>query len=146
MAGGIALLCTAPWVLIGAVVIALLPMLPIALRWGAPPLLVLLCAAWAWAAWSYPSLRYRHTSYRVDARGIEIRKGVWWRRVQCVPRSRIQHTDVSQGPVERRFGLATLSVFTAGTEYSRISLGGLAHEDALRIRDHLIAGSEGDGV
>ena len=44
-----------------------------------------------------------------------------------VPRSRVQHTDVSQGPVERRFGLGTLVIYTAGTDYARVDLAGLDH-------------------
>ena len=61
-----------------------------------------------------------------------------WRTVVTVPRSRVQHTDVSQGPLERRFGLGTLVVYTAGTDHARVSLGGLAHAHALRIREQLL--------
>ncbi len=64
--------------------------------------------------------------------------------VVTVPRSRVQHTDVSQGPIERTYDLATLIIYTAGTHYASISLGGLSHETALFIRDHLIAGGEKD--
>jgi membrane protein YdbS with pleckstrin-like domain len=100
------------------------------------------------AVWSigWPVLAYRRTSYRVDEQGIQIRRGVLWRTVSSVPRSRVQHTDVSQGPLERSFGLATLIVHTAGTHNASVSLGGLEHQVALRIRDHLIEGGEGDAV
>jgi hypothetical protein len=91
-------------------------------------------------------LEHRHTSYRIDGAGIEIRRGVWWRKVTHVPRSRIQHTDVSQGPIERGFGLATLHVFTAGTEHAEVALGGLSHATALAVRDHLLAGRDDDVV
>jgi len=60
-----------------------------------------------------------------------------------VPRSRIQHTDVTQGPYERRFGLATLVVYTAGTEHASIPIEGLSHETALAFRDALLARGEG---
>ena len=56
-----------------------------------------------------------------------------------MPRSRIQHTDVTQGPYERRFGLATLVVYTAGTENASIPIEGLGHETALAFRDALLA-------
>ena len=62
-------------------------------------------AALTWLAERWPQIDYRYTSYRVDDLGIEIRRGVFWRAVINVPRSRVQHTDVSQGPLERRFGL-----------------------------------------
>jgi len=94
----------------------------------------------------WPALSYRHTSYRVSAWGMRIRRGVLWRTISSVPRSRVQHTDVSQGPIERSFGLATLVIYTAGTHHASVSLGGLTHDTALHIRDHLIAGGEDDAV
>lgn len=93
-----------------------------------------------------PLWRYRHTRYRVDAHGIEISRGKTWHRVITVPRSRVQHTDVSQGPLERRFGLATLIVYTAGTEHSAVPLAGLAHPTALALRDDLLHAGRADAV
>jgi membrane protein YdbS with pleckstrin-like domain len=61
----------------------------------------------------------------------------------------VQHIDVAQGPLERRYGLATLSIYTAGTEYARVDLPGLRHERAVAIRDHLLPGHDrdaGDGT
>ena len=58
-----------------------------------------------------------------------------WRKVINVPRSRVQHTDVSQGPLERGHGLGTLVIYTAGTDHARVDLPGLDHATALRIRD-----------
>jgi membrane protein YdbS with pleckstrin-like domain len=97
-----------------------------------------LLALLAWVLQRWPALDYRHLSYRVDQAGLEIRRGVFWRRVINVPRSRIQHTDVSQGPVERQYGLGTLAIHTAGTEHARVELPGLRHDVALAIRDHLL--------
>jgi membrane protein YdbS with pleckstrin-like domain len=97
-------------------------------------------------AWRWPVLEHRHSAYRLDRDGIEIRRGVLWRGVANVPRSRIQHTDVSQGPLERNFELSTLHVFTAGTANSEVTLPGLEHERALRIRNHLLTGGEDDSV
>ena len=94
----------------------------------------------AWAVWSVrrPVIAYRHASYRLDEYGIEIREGVIWRRVINVPRSRVQHIDVSQGPFERRYGIGTLSIYTAGVSHAMVSLPGLDHGLALRIRDYLL--------
>lgn len=100
----------------------------------------------AWWGERWPAIEYRHTTYRVDAGGIEIRRGVVFRRVINVPRTRIQHTDVSQGPLERRFGLGSLIVHTAGTSYARVELSGLEHGLALRIRDFLLPRDTHDAV
>jgi hypothetical protein len=82
----------------------------------------------------------------VEADGLQIRRGVFWRTVIDVPRSRVQHTDVSQGPLERRFGLGALVVYTAGTDHSRVDLRGLSHDTAFAIRDHLLPHQRDDAV
>jgi len=104
----------------------------------APPLL--------WLATGWPRRSYERYSYRVDDAGIEIRSGVVFRRVTTVPRTRVQHTDVAQGPVERRFGLGTLVVYTAGTQFARVSLPGLEHGTAVAIRDRLLPRDGADAV
>jgi hypothetical protein len=107
---------------------------------------VLVTAGFGWLAQYWPEIEHRYTFYKIDARALEIRRGVLFRRVITVPRSRVQHIDVSQGPLERAYGLASLSVYTAGTEHSEVSLKGLAHEIAMAVRDHLLPGLEDDGV
>ncbi len=100
----------------------------------------------AWHGQRWPAIDYRHVSYRVDEHGIEIRRGVFWRKVINVPRSRVQHTDVSQGPLERRYGLGTLVIYTAGTDHAKVMLGGLDHEVAMQIREHLMPERGPDAV
>jgi membrane protein YdbS with pleckstrin-like domain len=114
---------------------------------------LLIAAAWpivtgllAWHAWAWPPIDFRHHTYRVDDLGIEIRRGVIWRRVINVPRSRVQHIDVSQGPIERRFGLGGVAIYTAGTEYAMVPLRGITHETALWVRDRLLPKEEQDAV
>ncbi len=117
--------------------------------WIAGPLVVTWAAAvglLAWHAGRWPRLEYEHTRYRVSADGLEIRRGVYWRTVTRVPRSRVQHTDVSQGPLERRYGLGTLVLYTAGTNHARVVLPGLAYERALALRDRLKPEGAGDAV
>ncbi len=86
----------------------------------------------------WPNAAYRRLHYIVTTRGVEIHRGLFWRRVINVPRSRIQHTDVVQGPLMRRYRLAALVIHTAGTQNSTITLEGLSHADALALRDYLI--------
>ena len=117
------------------------------------PLFFLQFAVWLglmllalWHALRWPARAYEHTSYRVDDQGIEIRRGVYWRVVINVPRSRVQHIDVSQGPIERRYGLGTLVIYTAGTEHAKVELEGLEHGRALQIREHLLPSGASDAV
>lgn len=94
-----------------------------------------------------PPLRWRYAAWRVDPQAVEILTGVWWRRGVTIPRTRLQHLDVVQGPLQRRFGLATLVLHTAGTADASVPLAGLAHQVALALRAELAAGPRpGDGV
>lgn len=97
-------------------------------------------------SWIWPAIYYRHLRYGVDATGILIQRGVLWRSYIALPRVRIQHTDVSQGPLQRRFGVGTLKLYTAGSRHTMIELTGLAHNDALALRDALLAESSASGV
>ena len=112
--------------------------MPRVLRLALPGLWMVLAIFGAWHAYRWPALAYQHTFYRIDEHGIEIRKGVYWRIVINVPRSRVQHIDVSQGPIERRYGLGTLVIYTAGTDHAKVQLSGLEHGRAFRIREHLL--------
>ncbi len=100
----------------------------------------------AWWLHKWPALSHEYASFTVNAEGIEIRRGVLWRTVISVPRSRVQHTDVSQGPLERRYGLGTLDIYTAGTDHAKVDLHGLDHENALEIRNHLLPLEAPDAV
>lgn len=110
------------------------------------PAWTLVGALIGWFSWSWPAVEYRHTSYILDENGIEIRAGVVWRAVMSVPRSRVQHIDVSQGPIERAYGLGRLVIYTAGTDHSRVELGGLSHAVALALRDYLLPQGEADAL
>lgn len=88
--------------------------------------------------WWFPRLAYDRAVWRRDAIGFEIRRGVWWRHRIVVPRTRIQHSDIEQGPLERYFGLSRLILHTAGTKNASVELAGLRSEIAETLRDALI--------
>jgi len=84
-----------------------------------------------------PERRYRRWGYRQEGRGIRIASGLIVRRETVVPYDRVQHIDISRGPIERFFSVATLTLHTAGSYNSTVDLPGLAHEDAERMRDEI---------
>ena len=90
--------------------------------------------------------RWRRTSWLLDEAGFNLRRGQWWRSETRVPQSRVQHLDVRRGPLQRRFGLSTLVIHTAGTRYSAVTVDGLDAEDAERLRDALARQDDDDDV
>ena len=89
--------------------------------------------------WRLGNLRYARTGFALDDAGLRIRRGLWWRSETLVPRSRVQHTDINHGPLDRRLGLATLRVYTAGTRLASVALDGLPEARAIALRDALVA-------
>lgn len=92
----------------------------------------LLLFAWAMLM---PKRRYRSWGYKLDEDELHIQHGIWTRVRTIVPFGRVQHIDVAQGPLERRFGVGTLILHTAGTRNSAVGLPGLQFGEAGRIRD-----------
>lgn len=90
----------------------------------------------------WPILSYRRYLYRVDESRLQLRRGVLWREVLDVPRNRIQHTDVGQGPIERQFGISHLIVHTAGTTSASVRLPGLREDNAYKLRDELLGAQD----
>ncbi|HST46033.1 MAG TPA: PH domain-containing protein [Luteimonas sp.] len=110
----------------------LVPSRPLAIALATASL-VLLPACGAWLAHK----RHRYTRWLLDRDGFALRRGRLWQRETRVPATRVQHLDLRRGPLERRFGLATLVIHTAGTRDSAVHVAGLALADAERLRDHL---------
>jgi hypothetical protein len=100
----------------------------------APVLLVVL-----WLIIRVPLRRYQARGYQLGADRLRVVRGLLFRRDTVVPFGRVQHIDVHQGPIERGYGLATLVLHTAGTHNASVSLPGLAHADALAMREEIRA-------
>ena len=116
--------------------------LPTVVRVG---LLLAAGLAVALALW-WPGLCYRGWRYRLTEQAIELRHGVLTLRRSVVPYFRVQHVDVSQGPVERALGLARLKVHTASAG-SDASLPGVGLDRAEEVRRLVLdRAEEGDGV
>lgn len=114
---------------------------------GAAGLTVLLPGAIVIALLRYYWRRYpAHFACRLLEDGLLVRRGVWWRTEIFVPRSRIQHTEVNQGPLARRFDIAQISVYTAGSHASKTEVDGLDRAQAINLRDQLLGRDGNDAV
>ncbi len=89
------------------------------------------------AGW-YPRARYRRWRWQLTPLALELRYGVLVHQHEAVPYFRIQQIDVTQGPLDRILGLATLQVTTASASGS-VSLPGIAAADAPTVRAELLA-------
>jgi hypothetical protein len=104
---------------------------------------VMLASAAAFGAW-VGYRRWISTFWRLDARGLQVRRGRMFFREVFVPRSRVQHLDIERGPIERHAGLATVVVHTAGSRLHALRQSGLREADAVALRDALVPEADTD--
>ena len=85
----------------------------------------------------FPSRRYRRLCYALHPKMLQVVRGWLFHADTIVPLVRVQHIDVTRGPLDKAFDTATLVVHTAGTHNSIVVLPGLAPERASEIRDEI---------
>jgi membrane protein YdbS with pleckstrin-like domain len=82
--------------------------------------------------------RFRSWAYQERDEDLIVERGVLIRRLSVVPYGRMQFVDVTAGPVDRIFRLATVRLHTAAAA-SDARIPGLEREEAARLRDRLAA-------
>jgi membrane protein YdbS with pleckstrin-like domain len=103
--------------------------------WPAGMVAVVLLAVWR----SFITVRaVRAWGYAERDHDLLVRHGLVIRRLSIVPYARMQFVDVTAGPIERAFKLATVQLHTAAAA-SDAQIPGLPPEEAARLRDRLTA-------
>jgi len=87
-------------------------------------------------SWRFVGRRFRSWGYAEREDDLLIRRGVLFARLSVVPYGRMQFIDVTAGPLERTFGLATVRLHTAAAA-TDARIPGLEREEAARLRDRL---------
>ena len=82
-----------------------------------------------------PQRIYRRLGYAIDGRLLRTVRGWLFHTDTVVPFVRVQHIDVTRGPLDKLFGIASLVVHTAGTHNSIVVLPGLSPDRAAEIRE-----------
>nr|WSX50549.1 PH domain-containing protein [Streptomyces sp. NBC_00974] len=121
------------WTGLFALVTALVLGLTAGPAWAAVGVVWLPALAWGWWLLGRNWLSWRYAERADD---LLISRGVMWRGETVVPYGRMQLVEVASGPLERRFGLASLQLHTAAAA-TDAKIPGLAPEEAERLRDRL---------
>ena len=80
-------------------------------------------------------LSFKFSGYALRERDLLFKSGWLKRRIRIVVRSRIQHVSVQSGPIERKFGLSSVSIFTAGSSEADFTIKGIKEQTALGIKE-----------
>ena len=86
----------------------------------------------------WPGIAIPRRGYVLRDKDILFKKGVIWQSVTAVPFNRIQHVETSSTPLDRKFGLATLQLFTAGGSGGDLKIDGLGSHVAERLRVYIL--------
>ena len=105
---------------------------------GVAVIAVAAVAAGAALALWFARNRFRSWAYQERDEDLIVERGVLIRRLSVVPYGRMQFVDVTAGPVDRVFRLATVRLHTAAAA-SDARIPGLEREEAARLRDRLAA-------
>jgi membrane protein YdbS with pleckstrin-like domain len=101
----------------------------------------ILAALGALAAIALPRLWFRHHRWEVTEEAVYTRTGWFFQEWRVAPLSRIQTVDTVRGPLEQRFGLATLTVTTASAK-GAVKVEGLDAETAADLAAELTVATQ----
>ncbi len=114
----------------GAVWLDLLPMVA---ALGLVALVVVVTGA---VGWLVPEQRWRLWRYEIGEAEVDLQHGWLTRTRTLIPMARIQHVDTRRGPLQRRFGLASVVLYTAA---GAREIPALADQVADATRDRIAA-------
>ena len=116
------------------------------LRW-IPAIVAALFLAEAVRSFVWAGRSQRAWGYAENDEDLLVTSGVMFRRLVAVPYGRMQFVDVQAGPLQRAFGVATVTLHTASAETTS-DIPGLPADEATRLRNRLteLGESRGAGV
>lgn len=81
---------------------------------------------------------FKYKQYALREKDIIYQTGWLWRSSTIIPFNRVQHVSVDQGPIERKFKLSKIKIFTAGGSSSDLSIPGLDPLTANKLKDFIV--------
>ena len=85
-------------------------------------------------------------AYALREHDLVFQSGLFWRKRVVLPFNRVQHAKVSSGPLERRYGLATVKFFTADGTSVDLKISGLERQQAEALREFVLERSGGESA
>jgi uncharacterized protein len=100
-------------------------------KWIIPILILLFIGDGYLFLFFIPRLRWRRWRYEVREEEIEIQHGLFTVKRTLIPMIRVQHVDSKQGPLFKKYKLASVTISTAATVHE---IPALDEEEAEELR------------
>ncbi len=82
----------------------------------------------------FPVIRYKRYKYLITNEKIEVKKGLFLITRSIVQIKRVQKIEISDGPIDRKFSLANVNIFTAS---GMVNIKFLNKEEAENITEEI---------
>ncbi len=83
-------------------------------------------------------ITFKYKGYALRNKDLVYKSGWIWRKTTTIPFNRIQHCELSQGPLEKYLDLSKLNIYTAGGQSSDLKLPGIVTAEAERMKEYLL--------
>ncbi|WAA12557.1 PH domain-containing protein [Fervidibacillus halotolerans] len=113
-------------------------------KWIISILVVLFILGGYYSIFFSPKLKWRRWRYEIREQEIELQHGLFVVTKTLIPMVRVQHVDMEQGPILKKYGLATISISTAATTHEIPALEGEEAENVRQIISELARVAEED--
>lgn len=90
----------------------------------------------------YAGIGFDYMGYAVREKDITYKSGWLWKSMTTVPFNRVQHCDLRQGILDRRFGLSKLTIYTAGGQSTDLMIPGLLPDTAEKLKIFILRSTE----
>ncbi|MDQ8205381.1 PH domain-containing protein [Pelagicoccus sp. SDUM812003] len=102
-------------------------------------LIVLLAGLFSFIAIQWYHFReHRQRGVALRDKDVLFKKGLWWRERAALPLNRVQHIEIHRGVIERKLGLSTLKLYTAGGSGVDLQISGLESDRADRMKQYIL--------
>lgn len=91
---------------------------------------------------TYTTIAFDYMGYAVREKDITYKSGWLWKSMTTVPFNRVQHCDLRQGILDRRFGLSKLTIYTAGGQSTDLMIPGLLPDTAEKLKTFILRSTE----
>jgi len=90
----------------------------------------------------YQGISFPYMGYAIREKDITYQSGWLWKSMTTVPFNRVQHCDIKQGILDRQFGLARLTIYTAGGQHTEVLIPGLSPDTAEKLKTFILHATE----
>ena len=92
----------------------------------------------AFSIFLWPVIAVPRMGYALREKDVIYKSGVLWHTVTAIPFNRVQHVEKTSTPLDRRYGLASLQLYTAGGSGGDLKVHGLPADTAESLRIYIL--------